>query len=146
MIQNDSAETRTKAAGIIAAGGLIAMQTILVVNAGSSSLKYALYGPGESSSRLLSGKLERIGEPGGPANHAACVEPLLAQVSQSIISAVDSVQLIQEDWETLTGRTASIFHAGGIVGPTSATTLLAFSNRSMPFGPAARRLPARAFL
>src|SRR4029453_8833505 len=66
------------------------MTAVLVVNAGSSSLKYALYGPGESSSRLLSGKLERIGEPGWPPNHAACVEPLLAQVTKAggVIDAI----------------------------------------------------------
>ena len=68
----------------------VTMTAVLVVNAGSSSLKYALYGPGESSSRLLSGKLERIGEPGRPANHSACVEPLLAEVTKAggVIDAI----------------------------------------------------------
>jgi acetate kinase len=66
------------------------MTAVLAVNAGSSSLKYALFGSGESSSRLISGKLERIGEPGGPANHAACMEPLLAQVTKAggVIDAI----------------------------------------------------------
>lgn len=59
------------------------MTAVLAVNAGSSSLKFALFGPGDPPSRLLSGKLERIGEPGGPADHAACVEPLLAQVTKA---------------------------------------------------------------
>ena len=54
--------------------------SILALNAGSSSLKFALFGPGDPSPRLLSGNIERIGEPGGPADHAACVEPLLEQV------------------------------------------------------------------
>ena len=58
------------------------MTTVLVVNAGSSSLKYALFGPGDPSPRLLSGQMERIGEPGGPADHVACLEPLLAQVTR----------------------------------------------------------------
>src|SRR6266498_3508273 len=59
------------------------MTAVLAVNAGSSSLKFALFGSGDSPSPLLSGKLERIGEPGGPADHAACVEPLLAQVTKA---------------------------------------------------------------
>src|SRR5258705_13264437 len=66
------------------------MIAVLVGNAGCASFKSALFGPGESASRLLSGKLERIGEPGGPANHAACVEPLLAQVTKAggVIDAI----------------------------------------------------------
>ena len=66
------------------------MSAVLAVNAGSSSLKFALFGPGDPSPRLLSGNIERIGEPGGPADHAACVEPLLEQVAKAgeVISAI----------------------------------------------------------
>jgi acetate kinase len=34
---------------------------VLTINGGSSSIKFALYGPGEPARRLLSGELERIG-------------------------------------------------------------------------------------
>jgi acetate kinase len=59
------------------------MTAVLAINAGSSSLKFALFGPGEPPRRLLSGQLERIGAPGGPADHASCVEPLLQQVTKA---------------------------------------------------------------
>ena len=59
------------------------MTAVLAVNAGSSSLKFALFGPGSPPPRKLSGKLERIGEPGGPPDHAACVEPLLEEVKKA---------------------------------------------------------------
>ncbi|MDB6015768.1 MAG: acetate kinase [Pedosphaera sp.] len=69
--------------------------TVLTLNAGSSSLKFALFPEEEPLARSLSGKFERIGLPdaeltvtdgitGKPqrqklslANHAACVPPLL---------------------------------------------------------------------
>ena len=40
------------------------MSAVLAVNAGSSSLKFALHGVSASLPRLLSGKIERIGSPG----------------------------------------------------------------------------------
>src|SRR5213595_1813975 len=65
------------------------MSVVLAVNAGSSSLKYALFGAGETPARLLSGKFERIGQ-GGPADHAACLGPLFRQVAAAgqTVSAV----------------------------------------------------------
>jgi acetate kinase len=65
------------------------MGAVLAVNAGSSSLKYALFGAGQMPARLLSGKFERIGQ-GGPADHAACLDPLLRQVAAAgqTVSAV----------------------------------------------------------
>lgn len=47
---------------------------ILVLNAGSSSLKYQLIGDCE---RLFSGLIERIGEPGGDPDHAAALGRVL---------------------------------------------------------------------
>jgi acetate kinase len=57
------------------------MAAILAVNAGSSSLKFALFEAGEPPARMLSGRFERIGLPGGSADHASCLDPLLQQVS-----------------------------------------------------------------
>src|SRR6266849_1285683 len=34
---------------------------VLTINGGSSSIKFALYAPGESPQRLLAGEIERIG-------------------------------------------------------------------------------------
>lgn len=59
------------------------MTAILVLNAGSSSLKFALFGPGEPPARHLSGNFERIGLPGGPADHASCLDPILRQVASA---------------------------------------------------------------
>lgn len=59
------------------------MSAVLSVNAGSSSLKVALFGTGEPPVRLVSEKFERIGSPGGPADHASCLDPLLNQVTAS---------------------------------------------------------------
>jgi acetate kinase len=59
------------------------MTAILAINAGSSSLKFALFGQGEPPRRLLSGQLERIGMPGGPVDHASCVEPVLQQMTKT---------------------------------------------------------------
>src|SRR5258705_1731681 len=54
-------------------------QQILIINGGSSSIKFAVY---ESGSKLprLRGKVERIGLPGSPANH----EEAIAQVIEAI--------------------------------------------------------------
>jgi len=70
-------------------------QNILTINAGSSSIKFALFRTNQSLHRTLSGKVERIGLPGaeltvtGPttrqserrvilaSDHAACVLPLM---------------------------------------------------------------------
>src|SRR5882762_4448245 len=73
---------------------------ILTINAGSSSLKFALFRAGENSLRVLTGKFERIGLPAGKlsvtdlitnkreerpfsaANHIACV-PVLIELLES---------------------------------------------------------------
>ncbi|MEO8604260.1 MAG: acetate/propionate family kinase [bacterium] len=60
---------------------------LLTVNAGSSSLKYALFeAPGLR--RLRDGKVERIGQSGGPADHAACVPQLLDAVGDATLAAI----------------------------------------------------------
>ncbi|MFC4453399.1 acetate kinase [Deinococcus sonorensis] len=53
--------------------------TILVLNAGSSSLKYQLCTP--EGQTLMRGLIERIGEPGGPVtDHRSAVEQVLSQL------------------------------------------------------------------
>lgn len=56
-------------------------RAILVLNAGSSSLKYQLLG---GSERLLSGLVERIGEPGGDADHASALGRVLANLPPDV--------------------------------------------------------------
>jgi acetate kinase len=51
------------------------MPAVLVLNAGSSSLKYALFGEGTPPARLLAGKTERISNPD------SALEPILKQVA-----------------------------------------------------------------
>ena len=63
------------------------MRGLLTVNAGSSSLKYALFAlPGLE--RVREGKVERIGQAGGAADHAACVPKLLAAVGDATLAAI----------------------------------------------------------
>ncbi len=63
------------------------MHAILAVNAGSSSLKYALFAlPGLEC--LRRGVVERIGQAGGPRDYAAGVAPLLAAVGDATLDAV----------------------------------------------------------
>lgn len=53
------------------------MARVFVVNSGSSSIKYQLLDPG-TGERMLSGTVERIGEPGGDApDHAAGLRAVL---------------------------------------------------------------------
>jgi len=59
------------------------MASVLSVNAGSSSLKFALFEAGDPPRRLLSGQIERIGTAGGPADHASCVDAVMERVRQS---------------------------------------------------------------
>jgi acetate kinase len=62
------------------------MSRILVVNAGSSSLKYRLY---QDADVLAGGTVERIGEPGGgPADHAAALDGVLAGLDLTGLAAV----------------------------------------------------------
>jgi acetate kinase len=62
------------------------MSRILVVNTGSSSLKYRLY---QGADALAGGTVERIGEPGGgPADHAAALADVLAGLDLTGLAAV----------------------------------------------------------
>jgi len=61
---------------------------VFVVNSGSSSIKYQLIDV-ESADSLLSGSVERIGEPGHPADHAEVLRDVLASLGDtSAIAAV----------------------------------------------------------
>ncbi|RIQ20326.1 acetate/propionate family kinase [Jiangella rhizosphaerae] len=53
--------------------------TVLVLNCGSSSIKYQLIDPG-GPARLAKGIVERIGEDGGVADHAAALRQVVAEV------------------------------------------------------------------
>ncbi|MDG4833136.1 acetate kinase [Solwaraspora sp. WMMD1047] len=62
------------------------MSRILVVNTGSSSLKYRLY---QGADAVAGGTVERIGEPdGGPADHAAALADVLAGLDLAGLAAV----------------------------------------------------------
>ena len=64
------------------------MTQVFVVNSGSSSIKYQLIDV-ESTESLLSGSVERIGEPGHPADHAEVLRDVLASLGDtSAIAAV----------------------------------------------------------
>ncbi|WP_161882087.1 acetate/propionate family kinase [Deinococcus alpinitundrae] len=54
---------------------------VLVTNAGSSSLKYQLL---DGPEKLLSGLVERIGEPGGDPDHASALRRVLAELPPDV--------------------------------------------------------------
>jgi acetate kinase len=54
--------------------------TVLVLNCGSSSLKYAVVEP-DSGRQLADGIVERIGDTGGPADHAAALRTAFDQLA-----------------------------------------------------------------
>lgn len=59
---------------------------VLVLNCGSSSVKYRLYAGGSS---VDSGTVERVGEPGGgPADHATAVRDILGRLDLTGLTAV----------------------------------------------------------
>jgi acetate kinase len=65
-------------------------ERVLVVNSGSSSLKYQLLEP-ETGTSITSGIVERIGEPGGVADHGAALRMALSArgpLSEAGITAV----------------------------------------------------------
>jgi acetate kinase len=61
------------------------MAAVLVLNAGSSSLKYRLLGEDRD---ILGGLVERIGEPGGPADHGEALAVALDAVADHRVAAV----------------------------------------------------------
>ena len=76
--------------------------SILAINGGSSTLKFALFQPGASPARELSCSIDRIGTPDGTitrvgkhtvtaerrritaSDHVACLEPLLACIKDHL--------------------------------------------------------------
>ncbi len=63
------------------------MRAILAVNAGSSSLKYALFAL-PTLECVRKGAIERIGQAGGPRDHVAGVDALLAAVGDAELAAI----------------------------------------------------------
>jgi acetate kinase len=59
--------------------------SVLVLNCGSSSLKYQLL---EGPERLASGLVERIGEPGGAADHQAAMTAALDEIDTAGVEVV----------------------------------------------------------
>jgi acetate kinase len=64
------------------------MPHILTINAGSSSVRFAMFSSGARPLRLLDGKMERLGREAAPATAARLVQQLKAQ---SAIAAPDAV-------------------------------------------------------
>jgi acetate kinase len=58
------------------------MRTVLVLNCGSSSLKYAIVEP-DSGRQLADGIVERIGDDGGPTDHEAALRSAFVALAES---------------------------------------------------------------
>jgi acetate kinase len=58
------------------------MRTVLVLNCGSSSLKYAVVEP-DSGRQLADGIVERIGDDGGPTDHEAALRSAFVALAES---------------------------------------------------------------
>jgi acetate kinase len=58
------------------------MRTVLVLNCGSSSLKYAVVEP-DSGRQLADGIVERIGDDGGPADHEAALRTAFVALAEA---------------------------------------------------------------
>ena len=68
--------------------------SVLTINAGSSSIRFAFYGPGSDSAKLEFGKIERIGQPGASFEVSAGTGKKAQRVpldAGSFRSAVDSL-------------------------------------------------------
>lgn len=63
---------------------------ILVINSGSSSVKYALFDT-ERNDPIFSGKIERIGEKNGPPDHPAAMNTLFEEIDQKNDCAIEAV-------------------------------------------------------
>jgi acetate kinase len=61
---------------------------ILVVNSGSSSLKYRLVEPADPDAGPGGGRIERIGEAGGPPDHRAAIDLMVREVDTAAVRAV----------------------------------------------------------
>jgi len=67
---------------------------ILVLNCGSSSVKYALY-DWTKNEQLTNGNLERIGQEGGHATHKDAIESMLHSLSEGETKVIESIQDIK---------------------------------------------------
>ena len=105
------------------------MHSVLTINSGSSSLRFALFNALESLPQILTGKFERIGLPGArlsftdvlankrderliaAPNHVACV-PLLVELleKKTGVSAVNAIQIALRAGyiEPMTAQMASV--------------------------------------
>ncbi|GAA3441760.1 acetate/propionate family kinase [Planomonospora venezuelensis] len=87
------------------------MTRVLVLNSGSSSVKYRLLSAGDRSSpgaavRLASGTVERIGEPGSPvADHTAALESVAGELAAAGFG-IDSPELTAIGHRVVHGGTA----------------------------------------
>lgn len=63
---------------------------ILVINSGSSSIKYALLDT-ERHDEIFKGKVERIGERGAPSDHLAAMDLLFEKIDQKSLSEIEAV-------------------------------------------------------
>jgi acetate kinase len=66
---------------------------ILVLNSGSSSLKYALY-DWDNEKQLVKGNIERIGQDGGCSSHKEAIENLLSELVEGDNKVLGSIQEI----------------------------------------------------
>jgi len=90
---------------------------ILVLNSGSSSLKFALIDPADSAGRR-DGLIERIGEPDGPPDHAAALRQAFDELS------VDDLPLRAVGHRVVHGGDA--YHAATLVDDTVVETVRRF--------------------
>jgi acetate kinase len=121
------------------------MATVLAVNAGSSSLKFAVFAPGEPPPRRASGRVERIGQPRAALtlDTAASREVAATDHAAALSLAVDALAARGVGFEAIGHR---IVHGGPrFLGPSTVTPdLLAELQRISPFDP--EHLPAEIAL
>ena len=121
------------------------MATVLAVNAGSSSLKFAVFAPGEPPPRRASGSVERIGQPRAALtlDTAASREVAATDHAAALSLAVDALAARGVGFEAIGHR---IVHGGPrFLEPSTVTPdLLAELQRISPFDP--EHLPAEIAL
>jgi acetate kinase len=87
------------------------MRHILTLNAGSSSIKFALFATGDTLRRLVSGEVERIGSPDA---RIQVTDLVTGQTERRPVAAPDHVSFVQQLARFLEGRVA--FDAIAAVG------------------------------
>ncbi len=81
MVNRDMEDDSDRTGGPAGAAPRAAPGHVLVLNSGSSSLKYQLLDMADGS-RRATGAVERIGEPGGPADHAAALRTAASDLAE----------------------------------------------------------------